>query len=227
MYRKLIAKLARVPEPPNVKKSLFRKSLFIIVLLCMIGVLVVLTVLASLNDARKPAIYLYPTTDMNVEVKVDVNGFLYKDIPAYGDGWNVSVTKEGLIENKYDYLFYEAFLLQLDLPTEGWVVEYSNLETWLNEKLPELGLNEKESAQFMEYWLNELPVANYYEIKLLDQGFLAENMTLSISPEPDTLIRLIFNFRPLLEKETIKEPFIKTPIRNGFTAVEWGGLLEN
>ncbi len=225
MNKKLIAKLFRVPLPPDKRPSIFSKSSSLILLIGLI-MLMAAIVLASLNDARKPAIYLYPTTDMNIKVEVDIKGFMYKDIPAYGKGWNVFVTKEGLIENKYDYLFYEALLLHLDLPTEGWVVEYSNLETWFNEKLPELGLNEKESAQFMEYWLKELPVANYYEIKLLDQAFLAKNMALSVSPEPDTLIRLIFNFRPLLEKETVSEPFISTPIRNGFTVVEWGGLLE-
>lgn len=225
MNKKLLAKLFRVPEPPNKRQTFFKKSSFLITLIGAI-MLMAAIVLSSLNDARKPAIYLYPTTDMNIKVKVDVNGFMYKDIPAYGKGWDVFTTKEGLIENKYDYLFYEALLFRLVLPAEGWVVEYSNLETWFNEKLPELGLNEKESAQFMEYWLEELPVANYYEIKLLDETFLTKNMTLSISPEPDTMIRLIFNFRPLLEKETINEPFISTPIRNGFTVVEWGGLLD-
>jgi len=213
----------KVPLPPSKRRSSFFVNIFIFTLLFFVLVAVIL---GSLNDARKPAVYLYPVEDMNVKVKVDVNGFMYKDIPDYNNGWDVFVTKEGIIENTYDYLFYEAALFKVSLPNTGWVVEQGNLENWFKIKLTELGLNEKESRQFMEYWLSEMPVANYYEVKLLEKDFLDENMKLSISPEPDTVIRLIFYFTPMKEYKNIEEPIIVTPNREGFTVVEWGGLLD-
>ncbi|MBU3912691.1 MAG: hypothetical protein KKE50_01215 [Nanoarchaeota archaeon] len=176
---------------------------------------------------KKPAIYLYPLMDSKIQVKVDVNGRITKDIPDYNNGWDVFVTKEGIIDNKYDYLFYEAELNKLNLPNEGWVVKYSDLENWFSNNLPKLGLNEKETNQFKEYWLNELPKSDYYEIKLLDDKFLKENMNLGISPTPDTLIRVEFYFKPTNSIKEINEPVIVTPIREGFTAVEWGGILDN
>jgi len=174
---------------------------------------------------KKPAIYLYPEESSNINVQLNINGKIINDIPEYNNGWNVFVTKEGLIDNKYDYLFYEAKLNKISFPEEGWIIEYNSLEGWFDEKLPILGLNEKEISQFKEYWLNSLPEADYYEIKLLDKEFLKENMNLLITPTPDTIIRLEFYFKPISKKISINEPIVITPKRTGFTVVEWGGIL--
>ncbi len=176
------------------------------------------------QPVKKPAVYLYPTKNINVRVKLEVNGNLTVTDPPYNTGWNVYVTPDGLIDNKYDYLFYEADLNKIFLPEEGWIVEFKSLEKWFDEYLPKLGLNAKESEQFKEYWLKNLKNSNYYEIKLLDNKFLEENMKLIITPKPQTLIRLNFYFKPLIEKRTIKNPEIIKPERDGFTVVEWGGI---
>jgi hypothetical protein len=176
---------------------------------------------------KKPAVYLYPTKTSEIEVKVDVNGYITEAEPNYLTGWKVTAEPNGLIDNEYDYLFYEAQLSSLQLPEEGWIVDYSNLENWFDETLPVLGLNEKEIIQFKEYWMKELAEANYYEIKLLQKQFLEENMNLIINPKPDTVIRLNFYFQPHSNKIEIEEPTIETPNRTGFTVVEWGGLLDN
>lgn len=177
-------------------------------------------------DIRKPAVYLYPLQESKVSVHVDVKGIITESVPSYHKGWEVVAEPNGLIDGKYDYLFYEAQLEQLQLPEEGWVVEYKELENWFNSNLKELGLNEKEIFQFKEYWLAELPFARHYEIKLLDDNFLEENMNLVIDPEPTTVIRRNFYFRPLESQITLAKPSIITPERKGFTVVEWGGLLD-
>jgi hypothetical protein len=176
------------------------------------------------QPVKKPAVYLYPEKTTNISVKVEVNGTLTLTEPPYNTGWNVNATPDGLIDNKYDYLFYEADLKKIELPEEGWIVKYNDLEKWFDKCLPELGLNAKEKQQFKEYWLKNLKKANYYEIKLLDNKFLEENMKLIISPEPQTLIRLNFYFKPLFEKKEITEPSIRKTERKGFTVVEWGGI---
>jgi hypothetical protein len=176
------------------------------------------------QPVKKPAVYLYPEKTTNISVKVEVNGKLTLTEPPYNTGWNVNATPDGLIDNKYDYLFYEADLKKIELPEEGWIVKFNDLEKWFDKYLPELGLNTKEKQQFKEYWLKSLKKANYYEIKLLDNKFLEENMKLVISPEPQTLIRLDFYFKPLFEMKEINEPVILKKERNGFTVVEWGGI---
>jgi hypothetical protein len=192
----------------------------------LIGLAISFFILISLSSARKPAIYLYPTEDSFVNVQLKIKGLMTKDVPNYNDGWDVFVTKEGLIEEKYDYLFYEALLRNVELPESGWVVKYENLNEWFEINLKKLGLNNKEKGQFMEYWIKELPKSNFYEIKLLEEKFLNENMALNISPKPDTTIRLIFNFKPLRKELELLEPNIVTPERKGFTVVEWGGIID-
>lgn len=187
--------------------------------------LFVMIVAVSLTSARKPAIYLYPEEDQNISVNLDVKGWITSSHPKYKGGWDVFVEKGGLIDNKYDYLAYEASLWDVELPDKGWVVDYDNLNTWFGKKLPRLGLNKKEARQFKDYWLEKLPRADYYEIKLLSGEFLAKNMVLDIQPEPDTVIRRIFYFTPLKERKVLKEPPAEDIKREGFVVVEWGGIL--
>ncbi|MDP2946541.1 MAG: hypothetical protein Q8N88_00355 [Nanoarchaeota archaeon] len=204
------------------------KILFwILILLLCLGVVFAGIVIYEFSGTtvKKPAIYLYPTQDFQISVKLIVNGQITKTVPEYKNIWNVFATKEGVIENKYDYLFYEAKLNKIKLPEEGWIIKYGDLESWLDTNLIKLGLNEKEKSQFKEYWLVELPKSNYYEIKLLENSFLNENMQLSINPKPDIVIRLNFYFKPIKEEKVLEEPIISTPQRNGFTVVEWGGIL--
>ena len=174
---------------------------------------------------KKPAIYLYPEQQEQVRVKVAIKGAMTLSEPKYGDGWTVLANPSGLIDEKYDYLFYEAQLDNLELPEEGWVVPGNNLSPWFEEYLQKLGLNEKEKTQFKEYWLAELPESAYYEIHLLERDFLNKNMKLKIVPQPQTIIRLNFSFQPLTQDREIIEPTIKIPQRKGFTVVEWGGVI--
>lgn len=175
---------------------------------------------------KKPAVYLYPEKDMNINVKLEINGQTTLTEPLYNNGWNVNATPEGLIDNKYDYLFYEANLNKIELPEEGWIVEFKNLEKWFDEYLPQLGLNDKEKQQFKDYWLKNLRKSKYYEIKLLGNKFLEENMKLVISPEPQSVLRLNFYFKPVSEDKKIVSPVITKFERKGFTVVEWGGINE-
>ncbi len=175
---------------------------------------------------KKPAVYLYPLQETKVSVAVDLKGIITKSEPNYYKGWEVVADPSGLINGKYDYLFYEAQLDQLQLPKEGWVVEYKELENWFDLNLGKLGLNEKEISQFKEYWLVELPFAKYYGIKLLEDNFLKENMNLVIDPKPMTIIRRNFYFKPLESQIILWQPNIITPERKGFTVIEWGGLLD-
>jgi len=48
---------------------------------------------------------------------------------------------------------------------------------------------------------------------------------LSISPKPDTIIRVLMDYQGLDEYKNIIEQKIITPERKGFIVVEWGGVL--
>ena len=98
----------------------------------------------------------------------------------------------------------ENTLNTIELPEEGWVVKKENLYKWFDEYLPKLGLNEKEKIQLKEYWMYELLDSEYYEIKLFSNNFLNANMKLNVTPKPDSVIRLIFNFKEVTNLYEIK-----------------------
>lgn len=175
---------------------------------------------------EKPAIYLYPQKNQKIDVSLAINGSMVTSIPPYCKGWSVIADTNGTIDNQYDYLFYENTLNTIVLPQEGWIKKGDELSEWFDEILLRLGLNTKEKKQFKEYWLKKLDQNALYEIKLFSLEFLNKNMTLKIDPSPDTIIRVIFNFKKIDKQYGLLPPVISTPKREGFHVLEWGGRLE-
>ena len=48
-------------------------------------------------------------------------------------------------------------------------------------------------------------------------------MPLEFSIEPDSLIRVLMEYKPLDKYMEVKEQQLMTPERTGFVVVEWGG----
>ena len=48
-------------------------------------------------------------------------------------------------------------------------------------------------------------------------------MPLEFSVEPDTLIRVMMEFKGLDKPISVEEQQLETPVRTGFVIVEWGG----
>ena len=183
-----------------------------------------------LAECAKPVIYLYPQQTEKVSVKLSpVGGFTYTE-PAYNDGWNVISDPNSNITNladskTYPYLFWEGRGGLYQTPAQGFVVAQADVHTFLTDKLRLLGLNDKESADFMEFWEPKMQSSSYYFVTFLGSQTMDKIAPLSIIPAPDTVIRILMDFMPL-EKPIAVEGFnIRTPMRKGFTVVEWGGVL--
>ncbi len=180
----------------------------------------------------KPAIYLYPEEESSIHVRIAPLGKMLLTIPEYpAAGWKVKASPNGDIYHnniRFDYLFYEASIPddKIVLPKEGFVVPFSDLNDFLPNLVKKLGLNEKETKQFTEYWLKVLPESRYYQIKIVEQLILGEISPLYIIPAPKTSIRVTLHFMPLQKKIDLFEPAIVTPERKGFTVVEWGGIFK-
>ena len=48
-------------------------------------------------------------------------------------------------------------------------------------------------------------------------------MPLTITPEPDTTIRVLMEYKGLENSIKVEEQSLETPGRKGLVAVEWGG----
>ena len=101
---------------------------------------------------KKPVIYLYPTKDTKVDVKLVNDNLLTCTYPKYQDKWSVLAKPNGdlmyLETGRSLYsLYYEAdSLINFTVTDEGFVVKGKDSAKFLEEKLEILGLNEHEGS---------------------------------------------------------------------------------
>lgn len=187
----------------------------------------------SAAEMCKPVIYLYPQSQLSLNIKVNPNGGFTHTEPVYDNGWNIEVAPDGKIKNLrdgsfYDYLLWEG--LGIDYPdnNKGWVVEKDELDSFFNEKLHQLGLNNKEIFDFKGYWLGRMNEKPYYKIYFLSKSEFGLLAPIEFAPvAPDTFIRVMMTAKGLNNFESIPEQKLPKiiPERKGFSAVEWGGTL--
>lgn len=177
---------------------------------------------------EKPVIYLYPEKTTDVTVKISLtDGRFTKCIPE-GDGeWNVTASPDGLLTDKatgktYDYIFWESTDNTEYDWSEGYVVKGSEAEVFLRGILQEMGLNEKEYTEFIEYWQPRLE-KNEYNLISFQTDRYTESARLDVSPQPDSVLRVFMAFKKIDGPVFVARPVIKPFERNGFTVVEWGG----
>ena len=94
---------------------------------------------------------------------------------------------------------------------------------FLEDALRQLGLTDKEANEFIIYWLPILEANEYNYIRFATAEEIEANMSLNITPAPDSLIRVVMVFKGLKEPIEVNEQVLTTPERVGFTVVEWGG----
>ena len=178
----------------------------------------------------EPIIYLYAEEQRQVNIQLGSSVTITQSTPAYQEGWTVVASASGEVLNisdnrTYPYLFWEGWSYVFPLQESGFVVKQSEVEVFLNEILPKFGLNQKETADFLESWLPSFSDSPYYFITFIDQETINRLAPLEISPSPGTLIRVLMDFKPL-ERAAVVPPLelLAPPERKGFTVVEWGGL---
>lgn len=183
--------------------------------------------------AEKPIIYLYPQTEEAVEIKLGFPNKIITSYPKYTNNWKVIAKPNGDLKdintNRQLYsLYYEnENTTNFKVGNEGFIIKGENSAEFLEEKLAILGLTERESEEFIVYWLPKLEANKYNYIRFATSDEINENMPLEINPSPDTVIRVLMTFKGLDNPIKVKEQQLTTPERNGFVAVEWGGTKIN
>lgn len=179
---------------------------------------------------KKPVIYLYPLKEEEITVKLGKPNNITLSYPTYNNGWTVTAYPDGTLIDKNTgktlySLYWEGIHSEPIKLDEGFVVEGKDTIKFLEEKLKLLGLNDKESEEFIIYWLPILEKNKYNYIRFIDIDEINKNMPLELSVEPDTIIRVLMQVKPLDKKIKVKEQHLSTTKRVGFTVVEWGGVV--
>lgn len=203
----------------------------------------IITVKIQLNESPimtlKPVVYAY-SAPQEVELSIQPKGeftFIYPQMK--NDQWNFTTTEDGNIllgetENRYPYLFYESVnknltLQETEIGLEGYLVKTDTLISFLEETLNAYGLNSREATDFITYWAPKMVEKPYALLQFrTNEWYSAEVASISISPQPESLIRLYMLYVPMETPEfnkTILVPTVTAFKRSGFTIVEWGGSV--
>ncbi len=179
------------------------------------------------SDA-KPVIYLYPEEEMAVSVELDYNGKLTSSYPAYNGSWEVIAKPDGTLmdpetHREYYCLFWEGVSEEPYDFSSGFVVSGAGTGAFLEETLKKMGLTDREANEFMIYWLPQMESNPYNLISFQGEAY-TDRAGLKITPEPDSILRVFMAWKPLEEPVEIPEQALPSFERDGFTAIEWGGV---
>lgn len=206
----------------------------IIVPLCLAALLCAL--LAGCREERqenfsdadaKPVLYLYPEEETEVNVRLDYGGELTCTYPAYGrEGWTVTAAPDGTLTDKggqtYNYLYWEG-LSDGDYDfSRGFCVPGEDVAAFLEESLAKLGLTRREANEFIVYWLPKMQDNDFNLVAFQFERY-TDHAGLTITPEPDSLLRVFMAWRPVEGLVEIPEQDLPAFARKGFAVVEWGG----
>lgn len=180
-------------------------------------------------ECGKPVIYLYPTKTTPVSVSLPRFINVTVSEPTYSSrGWQTVAQPDGTLTmadgQQFGSLYWEGTGVGYVAPREGFMVKDGQQKVFLTETLAKYGLNAKESQEFMDFWLPKMTGAPYYRVSFLTDTW-SKAAPLYVNPKPDTNIRIFMDWQKLSAPINIATPKIITPARNGFTLVEWGGLL--
>ena len=185
----------------------------------------------------KPVIYLYPLKVTRIDVSIETTGQIVISDPLYPEGgWKkVEAHPDGTLYyqgEKYRELFYETNVHDFNKPENGIVIKTEDLESMLDSYITKLGLTKaEERIEFLDWWLPRLRALNspYILFSVLDFKEKAKTDKVNISPKPDSFIEFIAYFKPL--SKSISIPLLVLPStppeRVGFTAIEWGGVIDD
>ena len=171
---------------------------------------------------------IYPTEDMNINIKLEHEDNIITSYPKYDNGWNVFVNKDGIINcngREYYALYWDEYNNNdVDFSTGFYVSGESAIE-FLEEKLDYIGLNNRETNEFIMYWL---PILEKNEHNLVYFELTNErenNNKLIISPKPDSILRINMHIKKIYDIMNIEEQKLEKFDRVGFTVVEWAGTV--
>lgn len=180
----------------------------------------------ELEAARKPVIYLYPETQMQVSVELLLDGRLTCTYPAYNGGWQVTAAPDGTLTDQngqtYSYLYWEGETYSQWDMSKGFCVRGEDTAAFLEESLEKLGLTRREANEFIVYWL-PLMEGNPYNIISFQTDAYTDAAQLQVSPAPDTVIRVFMAWQSSEVFADIPAQELTAPERTGFTVIEWGG----
>ena len=175
--------------------------------------------------AAKPVIYLYPGSEMQVEVSLGLDGEFTSTWPPYEDGWTVTALPDGTLYKdgeEYYCLFWEGDLQYTPDLSEGFCVPGEETGEFLQDILAQMGMTPREANEMILYWLPQME-NNAYNVISFQRENYDSAAKLHITPQPDSVLRVMMAWKPSDKYVSLPPQAVEPFEREGFTVVEWGG----
>jgi hypothetical protein len=182
---------------------------------------------------EKPVIYLYSQQEEPFNLKIKTDAALKFTYPAYTNEWKGKSSANGTIQmsgSNYPYLFWDAALSAEKLKPD-WLhadqFEGSNTVIYLENRLTNLGFNEKEKTDFITYWGPRMQQMKVVQLIWMQDEQLDPIASLEIVPtfRQNRIYILFRETSAFMEQTTVlKVPPLKPLDRSGNYLVEWGGI---
>ncbi len=178
----------------------------------------------------KPNIYIYPETELFLTLTLDFpeGGKVLYSIPEYGNGWSFRVNKSGIIDNEFEFLFYESSQPDVWQMEKGWCIPSTELSGFFQNNLSRFGFSGREIDDFLDYWIPRLNLADFYTIYPQTSSLINRVIDLNFSTDPDHILRLFYVLQEsdLDNSAQLAEPVVESFLREGFVVTEWGVILK-
>ena len=151
--------------------------------------------------AAKPNLYLHAPegTEFQVKLKTDtIKDFQWlATVPGHGaTGWSGKLTMKDRLkigDATYGFLYSDYRLGDADLQdTFGFCVVRDSLIAKLALNLKKAGFDEREVADFLDFWSVKMPPAKKFCVFPQDETVLAKAAPIEISPKPISVRRVLF-----------------------------------
>ncbi|WP_309891101.1 SH3 domain-containing protein [Archangium sp.] len=186
----------------------------------------------------EPIVYFYPERPMHVRYTLAPEVRVARAEPlARGNAWTFLATPRGVLEEvdaapgrarrTFKHLFWEGTSVRFSPPTEGVCIPGSRTSEYFREVLPRLGLRPHELEDFLTAWVPRMEGAAFNVIGFHPREVVDLLAPVQVSPPPAHMIRILMDATPVEECPALEAPVLPeaVPAREGFTVVEWGGVL--
>lgn len=179
----------------------------------------------------KPNIYIYGADGQLVRVIFGAPGLVVISDPYYDPavGWSVIAENDGTLWDdsgeSYEYLFYES-VTERDMfnTEEGFYISADRRSEDFRTILSEYGFNQAEVDDFVEFWDEKLEKGKEYLMYPQYTATVDSAMPITITPAPDNICRIWFVFEEYKQQDYKEEQIIPFA-RDGYSVVEWGGMI--
>ncbi len=170
-------------------------------------------------------------------VEAEPNGYLRDLQPKYTKcsklpykEFGFEYSKQACEINKYPYIYWDGVQLVKPLPKKevGFIVAKNDIESFLTARADEMKFLETEKSEFVRYWKKQMQDTNWknFKVYFLQNEEVDDYYPIYVEPKPVSSNRVQIIISKAKKNEKLPAQTLVPFNRDGYTLVEWGGIIK-